>query len=201
MLSNNAKKLLTADLSTPSADNLFWGVFTAVDGQFVTHNNTSTNAIMNSRETTEAIAKQRCACTLSIAIFGYRGMGSVEIAKKSTLPSDVWPASSKMYIVPAYDQEDAPITPDAFNVPGNDLSDSLQSCSVTSQNKYVTTITFNNASNSVMHVNRIGIYMPMQKFPTSSSGNGSLLLYIFAFDDIALAPGETKSITIQPDLD
>lgn len=202
MLTNNAKKLLTSSVTTPKSGSTYSGVYEAADGSFVLHNNNTTNKILNSQaESSEDIAKIRCVSTLAISFYGYRGLPHFRIVKKSALPTDTWSASTLVCIVCTHDQEDSPITPDAVNVPGNDLSDALQTVSAIQQNNYALTITFNNASDSVMHVNRLGFYMGVQAYPYSSTGGGSMLMHLFAFDDIALAPGETKSITIQPDLD
>lgn len=198
MLTNNCKKLLNSDITSITSGSIHYGVFTLNSGSFLLHNNNSINKILNSSESSDALAITQCFSILPPYVFGYHGPAGVACVKKSKLPSSVWPAARGTYVVCTYDADDAPIEPDLINVPGNDLSDALQSVTVSTQNNYVLTITFNNTSDSVMHVNRVGIYMPVQNYPPASTGNGCMLMHIFAFDDIALNPGETKSITIRP---
>lgn len=119
--------------------------------------------------------------------------GGLTYKAKTVVPT----SGGGRYFTATYDSGDTPVSPDMYQVPGDNLSTGQTASDSVSAN-IVHTITFANNSDTVMHCNRIGLY--------TSGGNGAsqsgvaILTHIIPIDDIALKPGETKSITLTIEL-
>lgn len=193
MRTENLKKLLTGVVTTASSGSSNVRVITPRSGSFKSANGTALAATAatytnnNSAILYAMAASDMTAAALFRTTPGYTPTYKAWSAVVADYGESVYTEQLPRYISATYDATDTPIASSDYALKGTDVP-----CTIAVNDNTKITITFSNSGTSVLHANRIGFTMAL---------NYRLyLMHIFAFDDIALAPGETKSITIQPDL-
>ena len=192
MITKNGSELLKGNLSATLYNSYYYG---GVDGEFRQHNGVSYSRVYSPYAPTTAETYGRRNAYMMV-LFSACGYGEYAIAKKSDLGT--YNPGNSIFVC-TYDDAHADISPDMYQAPGNDIT---LTASVTTQNNIFHTITFTNSTSESARVNRISIYYPVGTAAgeMDASKTADMLVHLFAIDDIVLAPGETKSITITLEL-